>query len=158
MPLSQIVFYSHNLLTLQDGGAMRDMVRDILASCSRYDRASGFTGALIFNEKFFLQAMEGERGALSDQLWTVAADSRHNGMVLISARTIERRDFRGWTVGYGGHSEILDALYLEYGAKAVLDPTGMSLSGVIGLLRALTEVEGQHFVQRSRPTAPASKP
>jgi len=155
MPLSQIVFYSHNLLTLH-GGTLRDMVRDILASCNRYDRASGFTGALVFNEKFFLQAMEGDAVTLSDQLWTLAADSRHSGMVLIAARAIEQRDFRGWTVGYAGHSDPLDTLYLRYGPKPKLDPTQMSLAGAVGLLRAFAEVDGNHFVQRSGAAAPAA--
>ncbi|MDB5647277.1 BLUF domain-containing protein [Methylobacterium sp.] len=155
MSVSQIVFYSHNLLTLQ-GDAMREMVRDILASCSRYDRASGFTGALIFNEKFFLQGMEGETAALSEQLWTLAADSRHNAMVLVSARVVERREFRGWTVGYAGRSEALDELYLQFGPKAKLDPTTMSISGAVGLLQAFTQMEGNHFIQRSR--APVSVP
>jgi hypothetical protein len=152
MSLSQIVFYSRNLLTLH-GGTMRELVRDILASCNRYDRASGFTGALVFNETFFLQAMEGDPVALSDQLWTLAADSRHSGMVLIAARAIEQRDFRGWTVGYAGHTEPLETLYLRYGAKPRLDPTQMSVAGAVALLRAFTEVEGNHCVQRSGPAA-----
>ncbi|MHC2087717.1 BLUF domain-containing protein [Methylobacterium sp. CM6244] len=61
--MSQFVFYSRNLVKLT-GGSMRDMVRDILASCNRYDHASGMTGALVFNEDFFLQAMEGETSTI----------------------------------------------------------------------------------------------
>lgn len=148
MPLSQIVFFSRNKVKL-GGGSMREMVRDILAACNRYDRVSGLTGALVFNEDFFLQAMEGERTAISDQLWGLAADNRHSGMVMVSCRTIERRDFEGWMVGYAGHSEALDAIYMHYGTSAKLDPTDMSVHGVIDLLRAFAHLDGSHFVQRA---------
>ncbi|MCC0806686.1 BLUF domain-containing protein [Methylobacterium sp. W2] len=158
MPLSQIVFYSRNLVKLT-GGSMRDMVRDILASCSRYDRASGMTGALVFNEDFFLQAMEGESSTISEQLWNLAADSRHSGMVLVSAAPVQQRSLGGWTVGYAGRSEVLNALYLQYGPTAKFDPTEMSAAAIIALLRAFTELDASHFVQRSgQPGIVAIKP
>lgn len=43
MPLFRIVFYSRNHVKLV-GGTMREMVRDILAACNRYDRSFGLTG------------------------------------------------------------------------------------------------------------------
>jgi hypothetical protein len=128
---------------------MRDMVRDILAACNRYDRGSGLTGALVFNEHFFLQAMEGEASRISEQLWKLAADNRHNSMILLSARPVHERDFRGWMVGYAGHSEALDALYLRYGPTAKLDPSEMQIPGIVGLLRAFADLDGSHFVQHS---------
>jgi hypothetical protein len=148
MPLSQIVFFSRNRVKLT-GGSMREMVRDILAACHNYDRVSGLTGALVFNEEFFLQAMEGERSAISEQLWRLSADQRLSGMVLVSCRTIERRDFEGWMVGYAGHSEPLDAIYMHYGTAAKLDPTDMSVQGMIDLLRAFAHLDGGHFVQKA---------
>lgn len=148
MSLSQILFYSQNQVALS-GGSMRDMVRDILASCSRYDVRTGITGALLFNETFFLQAMEGERAAISDQLWSLAADNRHSGMVLLSARAIDRRDFEGWIVGFAGHTPALDALYMLYGCEAKLDPSQMTIQGAIDLLRSVSHLDGTHFVQKS---------
>lgn len=156
MVLSQILFYSQNHVALS-GGSMRDMVRDILASCSRYDRRTGITGALVFNESFFLQAMEGERSAISDQLWSLAADNRHSGMVLLSARAIDRRDFEGWIVGFAGHTPALDALYMHYGCEAKLDPTRMTPQGAIDLLRSVSHLDGTHYVQKSGPAAAAAK-
>lgn len=148
MPLHQIVFYSRNQVKLS-GASMREMVRDLLAACNKYDRVSGLTGALVFNENFFLQAMEGERAVISDQLWSLATDSRHNGLVLVSARNIERRDFEGWMVGFAGHSDALDAIYMHYGTAPKLDPTDMSVQGAIDLLRSFAHLDGSHFVQRS---------
>lgn len=156
MPLSQIVFYSRNLVKLT-GGSMRDMVRDILASCNRYDHASGITGALVFNEDFFLQAMEGETATISEQLWNLAADSRHSGMVLVSAVPVQQRALRGWMVGYAGRSEALNALYLQYGPTAKFDPTEMSVGGIIALLRSFTDLDANHFVQRSGPPGMAER-
>ncbi|WP_311274995.1 BLUF domain-containing protein [Methylobacterium sp. WCS2018Hpa-22] len=148
MPLSQFVFYSRNLVKLT-GGSMRDMVRDILASCNRYDHASGMTGALVFNEDFFLQAMEGETSTISEQLWALAADSRHSGMVLVSAVPLQQRALRGWMVGYAGRSEALNALYLQYGPTAKFDPTEMSSHH-----RAAPGVHGA----RCKPFRPALRP
>lgn len=148
MPLFQVVFYSRNQIKMT-GGSMRDMVRDILAACNRYDRGSGQTGALVFNEHFFFQAMEGERAMISDQLWSLAADNRHSGMVLLSARTVERRAFEGWMVGFAGHSDALDALYMQYGTAPRLDPTDMSVQGAIDMMRAFAVLDASHFVQKS---------
>ncbi|WP_238272586.1 BLUF domain-containing protein [Methylobacterium cerastii] len=148
MPLSQIVFFSRNQIRLA-GGSMREMVKDILTACNRYDRVSGLTGALVFNDHFFLQAMEGERAAISEQLWKLAADNRHSGMVLMSSRPIEQRDFEGWMVGFAGHSDALDAIYMDYGATPKLDPSAMPVQSAIKLLRAFAHLDGGHFVQKS---------
>ncbi|KQP61269.1 hypothetical protein ASG40_00780 [Methylobacterium sp. Leaf399] len=156
MCLAQIVFYSHNRVAMT-GGSMRDMVRDILASCSRYDHTTGITGTLIFNEAYFLQAMEGDRAAISEQLWRLAEDDRQSGMVLLFAGAIDRRDFEGWTVGFAGHTPALDALYLLHGTQAKLDPPPMTARGAVGLLRAVSHLDGTHYVQKSTPLAGAAR-
>ena len=149
MSLSRIVFYTRNLSKEQDG-SHADVIKGILQSCRQHDNASGITGALIFDRRYILQAMEGDRTLLSSRIRNLSADERHGGLTLMSFGSIDVREFTGWTVGYAGHEETTDRLYMLYGSLPEFDPTRMSEVSALHLLREFSCLESK-FVQRSAP-------
>lgn len=153
MYLFRLSFYSDNNM----GGGERPVsgeIKAILAACNRYTLASGITGALVFNERYFVQVMEGERSLLSRTLWSVASDPRQKNMVLLSAAPVNERLFLGWSVGYAGHSEYADALYLRHAIIGALDPTRMTAESVENLVAEFVAGENPFVVSSRKVAAP----
>ncbi|ODN69609.1 BLUF domain-containing protein [Methylobrevis pamukkalensis] len=154
MYLTRFVFYSENV-GLKSERPSAEHIKSILLSCSRYTFASGISGALIFNESWFVQVMEGERGLTTRSMLSLVQDPRHRAPVLIRAASVDERRFPGWTVGYAGHSEAIDALYLRHGIVSGFHPVGMTADSVENLLADMASLNSP-FVLRSRPATPVA--
>lgn len=157
MTLSRLVFYSRTNLKI---GESAGMIRGLLQACSEYSPVSGLTGGLVFNEKFFMQVMEGSREQVSRQLANLFNDSRHEGLTVLSVSEIVRREFEGWAVGYAGHTIDAERLYLRYCPTVDVNPTVMSADALFEFVRDFCALETL-YVQRvsvgeARPSAPAT--
>lgn len=156
MTLSRLVFYSRTNLKI---GESAGMIRGLLQSCSEYSPVSGLTGGLVFNEKFFMQVMEGSREQVSRHLATLFVDPRHEGLTVLSIEEIVRREFEGWAVGYAGHTIDAERLYLRYCPTVDVNPTLMSARGLFEFIRDFCALETL-YVQRvavgeTRPATPS---
>ena len=60
--------------------------------------ARGITGILCYGSGQFLQALEGERAAVTALYHRIAVDRRHDDCQLISVDEIEARAFPEWTM------------------------------------------------------------
>lgn len=147
MTLARVVFFSRNLAK-ETGSSQAEMVKVMLATCVRHDSASGITGAVLFDHRHFLQAIEGDRTLVSNQLRAVFRDERQGGTTLMSFERIPKREFRGWTVGYAGHDEALDRVYLTYGVLPEFDPSRLSEENALHLLREVSQLDSR-YIQRS---------
>lgn len=94
MILSQLIYFSEKR-DLGPGG-----VAAILDSARRENERRHLTGALIFNQTYFLQCLEGGRKAITETFSKIAKDPRHDDITLISVHDIDVRDFPDWTMGY----------------------------------------------------------
>jgi hypothetical protein len=144
MTLSRLVFYSRTNLKI---GESAGMIRGLLQSCSEYSPVSGLTGGLVFNEKFFMQVMEGSREQVSRQLATLFVDPRHEGLTVMSLSEITRRQFEGWAVGYAGHTIDAERLYLRYCPTIDVNPTVMSADALFSFVADFCALETL-YVQR----------
>ncbi|MDR3373810.1 MAG: BLUF domain-containing protein [Ancalomicrobiaceae bacterium] len=149
MTLSRVVFFSRNLAK-ETGSSQAEMVKAMLAACVKHDSASGITGAVLFDHRHFLQAIEGDRTLISHQLRSIFKDERQGGLTLMSFERIVKREFRGWTIGYAGHDEALDRLYITYGVLPEFDPSRLSELNAFQLLRDSCLLESR-YIQRSAP-------
>lgn len=147
MTLARVVFFSRNLAR-ESGISQAEMVKAMLAACVKHDSASGITGAVLFDHRHFLQAIEGDRTLISHQLRSVFKDERQGGLTLMSFEPIAKREFRGWTIGYAGHDEALDRLYLTYGVLPEFDPSRLSEMNAVQLLRDFCLLDSK-YIQRS---------
>jgi len=75
-------------------------LESILAAARRNNRANDITGLLMFNGKRFLQVLEGPAGPIDATFERIRRDSRHRGQVLLARKSVARREFGDWSMGY----------------------------------------------------------
>ncbi len=74
-------------------------VEGILQTSRRRNALNGVTGLLIFDGKRFLQALEGSLEAVEATFSRIAVDQRHRGLVKLSSRHVDAREFGNWSMG-----------------------------------------------------------
>lgn len=90
-----------------DNTADRAMVDNILATARRRNSETGVTGALLFTEGRFVQALEGERDMVRATYDRIASDPRHSAVEVLASQFSDRRRFKEWSMAYVGDSEAL---------------------------------------------------
>ncbi|ODN69608.1 Blue light- and temperature-regulated antirepressor YcgF [Methylobrevis pamukkalensis] len=141
MYLFRVVYYSRNAVK-KLGLPFSAEIRAIMSSCARHNTPAGLTGALVFNEQYFAQILEGSRNEVSKALWRIGADRRHEDMVIMEAEAVPCRRFENWSLGYVGHSEDMDALYLKFGITVGFDPARMTAASLVGFVSELVRLGG----------------
>ena len=69
---------------------------DILDSANRNNAQHRITGFLLYNERNFLQLIEGEPGDLRVLMQKLYKDTRHSGIVVLEDNPIAERAFPDW--------------------------------------------------------------
>lgn len=80
-------------------GAPVDLPGILLASRTN-NRRDGVTGLLYFDGSRFLQALEGPQASVKAVFDRISADDRHCGIVVLSTRDIEEREFGDWAMAH----------------------------------------------------------
>ncbi len=105
----------------------------------------GITGILCYGSGHFLQALEGERGAVSDLYRRIAADTRHRDCQLVDVKEIDVRAFPEWTmkvVNWDNGDVARRRALLQANTGAVeFDPSTMPAAQASTFLRHLAELE-----------------
>lgn len=101
-----------------------------------------------FNERYFLQSMEGERSLLSNQIVKIAEDERQSGLAIVAFKAISVRMYTGWTVAFAARNTQMDLLYFRYNVIGELDPVRMTSDMFDGLFSELCQIDGS-YIQRS---------
>jgi hypothetical protein len=78
----------------------------LLAKARACNAALGITGMLIYLEGNFLQIVEGESTAVHALCRKIADDPRHRGMLTLMTRSIARRAFSEWSMGFKGPDDL----------------------------------------------------
>lgn len=94
-----------------DSAADRAMVDSILATARRRNAEIGVTGALLFTEGKFVQALEGDRDMVRATYDRIVGDPRHSGIEVLASQFGDRRRFKEWSMAYVGNSEALRAQF-----------------------------------------------
>lgn len=74
----------------------------MLATARRRNPEAGVTGALLFNEDWFVQLLEGDREAVHATYHRIAADPRHEAVELLVDTRNPTRLFPEWSMGFVG--------------------------------------------------------
>jgi hypothetical protein len=77
-----------------------DQLLALLMQCRTNNTARGLTGMLLYGNGTFLQVIEGEDAVVDRLVATIEADPRHVGMRRLSRRSIERRQYADWSMGF----------------------------------------------------------
>jgi hypothetical protein len=103
------------------------------------------TGMLLYRDGNFLQVLEGPTAAVDELLDTIKRDPRHHGVILMSRRGVDDRQFAEWSMAFRNMSKNCMA---EDGYSPFLEPsfddeeeeTGEASQLVFRLLRRFKDV------------------
>jgi acylphosphatase len=94
-PLLQIIYISAAGPDLTE-----DALLEILACSQQRNQARDITGLLLHADGSIIQVMEGPERNVRKLYTTIASDPRHTGVTLMSCRSIEKRDFPNFKMGF----------------------------------------------------------
>jgi hypothetical protein len=109
-----LLYVSRSLLRVPEQAGEVDR---IVAVARRENDRLGITGALVFTQAHFAQALEGDRAALETLMERIRRDPRHDKVTIVSEGEREARLFPQWSMAYSGGS-----LYVDRHIKPLLSP------------------------------------
>jgi Sensors of blue-light using FAD len=130
MNLTRIIYYSER------NPAIAMDVRSLMATSHKNNARDGLTGFLHYNGFYFLQVLEGGRASVSACYHRIAADPRHNNIVLISCQDVRERLFPSWSMGlHEGMNDRTKEIFLRYFATNKVDPEIISGDSLLDVLQ-----------------------
>lgn len=120
MKMVRLVYYSR---------ATRDMslsdLRDILQTARGNNDELSVCGMLCYENRYFLQALEGERETVNELYLDISDDPRHDEVTIISYTERDTPTFGQWKMGYAAGSDAFFKLLSENG-QSQFDPSEMT--------------------------------
>ena len=161
MYLFRLIYYSRNLIPDQDAPQRREL-KDIIEACRRNNPPFGVTGALLFNQSYFAQVLEGDRKAVTETFCRICSDPRHSDLVILEARPITQRRFANWSMGFVS-AEVAEEVHRRYCISSQFNPAKMTADSLLGFMVELCEaapqtvrpIHPQTTAERARDAAPA---
>ncbi len=132
--LTRLIYHSENISGGLEGKMMADL-KNIMAASQRNNERDGITGALLFDQIWFVQILEGDREAVSTALRRIMPDPRHDAVTVMDCATVDSRLFGNWWMGFANMEGAHAPLLAKHGLGTRLDPRKMS--GAVSLALAL---------------------
>lgn len=134
--LVRLVYFSRSTrdMTLLDIQKILEVARD-------NNNALQICGMLCYEQRYFLQALEGERDVVNELYLDIAGDPRHDEVTIISYNEVEDRWFGAWNMGFAPASDDFYALLSELG-KNEFRPADFTPEQAFSLLMKLSEQQG----------------
>ena len=107
----------------------------ILSQSKANNPGSGITGVLCSSGRIFLQLLEGGRMQVNALYNHIAADPRHNDVVILSYEEISERRFAGWSMGLVNLERVNPSLLLKYSEGCDARPLRRFGDGLDGAAR-----------------------
>lgn len=134
--LIRVAYISSNAIEL-DSDAMIDAINDILVVSQENNKKVGVTGALLFNQGFFGQILEGPTEAVEETFERIQNDDRHHSVTLLDAKPITELSFNNWSMGFVGADDVLKQVAHQKLDTANFDLTSLSGDEMFSLLSTL---------------------
>ncbi len=135
MLLCRLIYYSLHVHSMNNDND----IEDILNVARKENTKKQITGALYFNGKYFLQALEGQRNLVCETFNSIANDPRHTNVQLVSFNAEHKRLFSDWSMAYYADIERNRSKVLKYNISDEFDPERMSAESITGLFLSLRE-------------------
>jgi len=122
--------------------ATRDMslqdIQDILTVARENNQGIDICGMLCYDQRYFLQTLEGDREQVNELFLDIADDPRHDDVVIIGYEYIDATTFGSWDMGFAPASDEFYRLLNEVGQNA-FDPAEFTPEQAVGFLTKLAE-------------------
>lgn len=139
MPMIRLTYFSENLIE-PNGRSLLSQLNDILEASQRNNERAGITGALVFDDRWFLQVLEGERTAVWGTLNRISDDERHANVVIAEAVEITERLFGNWWMGLATRNASTAQFFAPYLRNGLLQPQDMTARAILDLAVKLAGV------------------
>lgn len=116
-------------------------VARILEQAQRNNARKGITGALVINDDYFLQVIEGARPAINQLLRGLVQDSRHLELRIVECREVEQRRWSKWSMKYLTPSELDKEQVLKFSSGTKLNPYLMSAAQIMAFMDTLSDIQ-----------------
>lgn len=114
-------------------------VARILEQSRRNNEHNGITGALVMNENYFLQVIEGSRPIINTLLQKLLKDERHFSLRIVECHEIEQRRWSRWSMQYLTLSNQHQEDILKFSPNAEFNPYLMTAMQIRLFIEALLE-------------------
>ena len=113
---------------------MIEQLNQILDAAQKFNSTKNITGALIFDNKWFVQVLE---GTLED-VWAlykkIELDPRHVNIRFVEMLTVPSRRFSHWSMGYAERTEQSAAVFAPYLYDGKFEPAYMASERIMSLM------------------------
>lgn len=138
MYLFRLIYYSKNTVVNPDDPYLRADLKEILETAKHNNMADGVTGALLFNQNYFAQVLEGDRKAVTQTFCRIAKDPRHSDHVILQAGPIKRRRFADWSMCFVG-LHVAEEVHRRYCSSNEFEPAKMAADSLLGFMKELID-------------------
>ncbi len=132
MPLSRLIYASTHEI---DTGT-KDIL-NILVQARKGNVKRGITGLLLYDTRFFMQWLEGDRDMVGEVLQRIFTDDRHSHPVILAYNEVHKREFFEWHMAYVNMQGVESSLIFKYFSSQEFDPYSLSATGALEFLREL---------------------
>lgn len=139
MALSRLIYVSEPQLDPSHGSTVSQLAA-IMAASKRNNQAAEITGALAYDENWFLQVLEGERRAIYKTFTRINEDERHAGCLMIEMTDVKERLFGKWWMGLAVRGNDTAAAFRPYLKGGVLQADTMTAGDILALMAALAKI------------------
>jgi hypothetical protein len=94
-----------------------DEMNELLRIARRNNEQLGITGMLVYRDGNFLQVLEGPAAPVDSVLAKIKLDPRHDGVITMSRKSIEERQFAEWPLAFRDMGRVCDESEDEEGQE-----------------------------------------
>ena len=143
MTIVRLTYFSRNHLD-RLGEPKQDRIHDILIESVANNRRDDLTGALIHDDKWFAQALEGPEPMVSATFERILRDPRHADVRLIKMQPVAARRFAALWMACVARSEDNADLFRHHCESEGFDPQLMRADRLGDLIEAVMERTPRH--------------
>ena len=129
MNLVRMVYVSTSI-----GEVDSDTLQSILATAQTNDEAHDLTVLLLFDDKHFLQVIEGGRAAVSRLLGNLYKDTRHKDLVVLGFQVVHQRQFPDWSMQFVPAVDVNRNVLLRHGVTSKFEPYGLTSESAVAFM------------------------
>jgi hypothetical protein len=136
MVIVRVAYFSRNRLDFFNA-PMRDRVSELRATSVAHNRRDGITGALVYDEKWFAQILEGGERVVSNAFERILRDQRHSDVTLVALSPVVERYFGDCPMTCAALGKSNSDLVRHCCDSARFDPPLMSADRLMQLIEAV---------------------
>ena len=134
--------YRLSYCSRQVGAISLDEAKKIAITAADTNRKHGLSGVLVYNQKYFLQCIEGSKEMVNEIYHKITKDARHKDLCLLHLdTTADERYFEKWGMGFAAYTKENRETFFRYSEKDDFDPYALTGQASIAFLREISKRE-----------------